>query len=59
MKFGKQHRQSGIEALAGSTRLKAPLQWVITGLDRQISSAVWQRFLRSLATEHNDHFLPD
>jgi hypothetical protein len=37
MKFDDQNRQSGIEALAGSIRLKARLQRAITGFDSQIS----------------------
>jgi hypothetical protein len=38
MKFDDQNRQSGIEALAGSIRLKARLLLDITGFDCQISS---------------------
>ena len=37
MKFDDQNGQSGIEALAGATRLKAGLQGAITGFDCQIS----------------------
>jgi DNA-binding response OmpR family regulator len=40
MKFDHQNRQPGIEALAGSIRLKARLQLAITGFDRQISLEV-------------------